>query len=353
MRPRLIQLGLFNKIRREKVLENSPTWKRLNLLNTYVEWEMFRPTLEDAFSNDSANAGGRPRYDCILMFKILVLKKSYNLSFDEIEFQITDRITFQKFLDIAANDNVPDSRTIFNFYQKLAGLGLIDELFSSFNGFLEQENFINYEAAAIDSTMVEVPVQRNHREENQTIKEGNIPESWLEDTPQAKHKLAQKDVDARWTKKHGRSYFGYKDHVKVDLGSKLIMNYEVTPASVHDSQVCSQLLDENDKVLYLDSAYKGESVESKIPEGIETHICNRAYRGHPLTDAQRAANHVIAKSRCRIEHVFGYMTESMNGITIRCIGITRAKFYIGLSNLVYNMHRYCTLMRIKNADLGL
>ena len=346
-----VQLGLFNKIRREETLKNTPKAKRLRRLNAFVEWEMFRPTLESALSGDSESPVGRPRYDCILMFKILVLKKTFNLSFDEAENGILDSITYQKFLNLAENDNVPDSKTIFNFFQKLSDLGLIDELFSYFNGFLEGENIISHKAAAIDSTMVEVPIQRNHREENQTIKEGKIPEGWLEDTPQARHKLAQKDVDARWTKKHGRSYFGYKDHVKVDLASKLILSYEVTPASVHDSQVCSQLLDGNDKELYLDSAYKGESIESKIPDGVKTHICNRGYRGHPLTDAMKAANHVIAKTRCRIEHVFGYMTESMHGIAIRCIGIKRAKFDVGLTNLVYNMHRYCTLMRIKNTEL--
>ena len=342
-----VQLGLFTKIQREEAHENIPIMKRLKSLNAFVEWEMFRPTLESALSGNSESPVGRPRYDCILMFKTLVLKKTFNLSFDETENEIRDRISYQKFLNLEKNDNVPDSKTIFSFFQKLTDLGLIDELFSSFNGFLEGENIISHKAAAIDSTMVEVPIQRNHREENKTIKEGNIPEGWLEDTPKAKHKLAQKDVDARWTKKHGRSYFGYKDHVKVDLASKLILSYEVTPASVHDSQVCSQLLDGNDKELYADSAYKGESIESKIPDGIITHICNRGYRGHPLTDALKAANHVIAKTRCRIEHVFGYMTESMHGITIRSIGIKRAKCDIGLSNLVYNMHRYCTLMRIE------
>lgn len=85
----------------------------------------------------------------------------------------------------------------------------------------------------------------------------------------------------------------------------------------------------------------------EVPEKIRTEICEKGYRNHPLTQEQKANNRKKSKVRCRIEHVFGYMTGSMQGITFRGIGITRADFNIGLTNLVYNMCWYATLRRLQ------
>jgi IS5 family transposase len=87
--------------------------------------------------------------------------------------------------------------------------------------------------------MIPIPRQRNSREENAQIKAGEVPEAWQENT----NELEQKDVDAKWTKKNGQSYYGYKNHIDIDVKHKLIRNYAVTDASVHDSQVMNELLD--------------------------------------------------------------------------------------------------------------
>ena len=131
----------------------------------------------------------------------------------------------------------------------------------------------------------------------------------------------------------------------MDADSKLITGYCVTDASVHDSQALSGLMDEKDKVLYADSAYSGKPIAEQLPEGVETQIHEKGYRGEPLSEAQKAENKRKSRTRSRIEHVFGYMTGTMRGITVRSIGITRAAFNIGLTNLVYNLCRYEILCR--------
>jgi len=82
------------------------------------------------------------------------------------------------------------------------------------------------EGKVVDATFVDVPKQRNHRDENAKIKAGEVPAGWQEEP----HKLSQKDVDARWTKKNEETHFGYKDHVKADAKSKLIEDWKVTEA---------------------------------------------------------------------------------------------------------------------------
>ena len=97
-----------------------------------------------------------------------------------------------------------------------------------------KQNLIGKEGTIIDATIVEAPIQHNSKEENEQIKQGEIPQGWQGEKHKAK--LCQKDRDARWTKKHNRSYFGYKDHVKTDVKSKFIVKATVTAAHVHDSQ---------------------------------------------------------------------------------------------------------------------
>jgi IS5 family transposase len=184
---------------------------------------------------------------------------------------------------------------------------------------------------------VEAPRQRNRKEENETIKAGQVPEEWKK--PENEHKLPQKDTDARWAKKNNQTYFGYKDHVKADATSKLITNCSVTGASVNDNQEFIGLLTKEDKVIYADSGYVGKKYAEQLPEGAVNMIHEKAEKNRPLTEDQKASNKTKSKTRCRIEHIFGYMTGAMHGITIRSIGMARAKFNIGMMNLVYNLYQ--------------
>ncbi len=233
-------------------------------LNRHIDWNIFLPILDEAFAKypQDKNQGGRPPFDLMMMFKIQLLQGIYNLSDDQMEYQITDRRSFMRFLGLKTSDKVPDSKTIWHFRESLIVKGVIEKLFERFNAALDQQGIFANEGRMVDASFVEAPRQRNTREENKEIKSGQTPEAW-KDKP---NKLAQKDMDARWTKKNNTTFYGYKNHVKADTKTKLIVDYVVSDASVHDSQALEDLLNEKDKEqeLYADSAYTGENQEKVI-----------------------------------------------------------------------------------------
>jgi IS5 family transposase len=105
------------------------------------------------------------------MFKILVLQRYFNLSDDQVEFQICDRISFMRFLGLTVSDDVPDSKTGWAFRERLVDLGLVQLLFDLFIQELEKLGLILNEGKIVDASFIEVPKQRNTREENKQIKE--------------------------------------------------------------------------------------------------------------------------------------------------------------------------------------
>ena len=80
-----------------------------------------------------------------------------------------------------------------------------------------------------------------------------------------------------------------------------------------------------------------------MPSGIKLEVCERAYRDTPLTEKQKSDNRRKSKIRSRVEHIFGFIHGHLHGSTFRGKGIARAKFNIGLTNLIYNMERYVFL----------
>ena len=317
----------------------------LEVLNKGIDFEMFRPLLEERLSKEPQGKGGRPPYGYVMMFKIMILQRFYNISDDQVEFQVNDRMSFMRFLNLTIADDVPDAKTIWLFRERLTDLDLVEELFSLFLNRLVSLNLVVNEGKILDASFVEVPRQRNSREENQQIKEGKTPERF-EKNP---HVKSQKDTDARWTKKNNVNYFGYKNNVKEDAKSKLVTKYYVTSANVHDSQMMGTLLDEDDKgePVYGDSAYFGEPQEKVISDKeMISQICEKGYKNNPLTDEQKANNREKSRIRSRVEHIFGFMEMSMNGMYLHSIGIKRATAIIGLMNLTYNMFRKIQLMPV-------
>jgi IS5 family transposase len=318
----------------------------LERLNQAINWEIFRPTLNQIFNKDkNRNHGGRKPYDYVMMFKILVLQRANNLSDDQTEYMILDRLSFRRFLELDDyTAKIPDAKTIWNFKNTIANSGQGEELFQVFERLLEDAGVIKHEGTLVDASFIEVPKQRNKRDENAQIKEGNIPSDWKP------NKRRQKDVDARWTKKGGVNYFGYKNHVAVDEKTKLIRNRKTTAANVHDSQVFDVLLDKNDQVIYADSAYLGQPVSN--PDA-KLEICERAYRNSPLTDDQKKENNRKSSHRCRVEHVFGHIENSMGGSTCKSIGFARNNWNAIITSLTYNLQRFEQLCRCKLIEWSL
>jgi IS5 family transposase len=271
------------------------------------------------------------------MFKILVIKRLYNLSLDQTEYQVNCRLDFMRFLGLDLGSVVPDAKTIWLYEEALSKSESGKALFDRFFEEIRKAGYITREGSIVDASFMEAPRRRNTKEQREKLKEGDIPEEWADsEHPQ---KLMQRDTDATWAKKGNEAHFGYKDNVKVDLDSKLITDYTVTTASTNDVKGAENLFDENDKVAYGDSAYPG----LELPEGVENQICEKTKRNHPLTKEQRESNRQKTKKRCRVEHVFAGMVQMAGGTNIRCKNEKRATFNISMLNLAYNMRRILSL----------
>ena len=335
--------GLFDKEFAAEQL--SEIGNPLEAISKVVDFEYFRSLLEEKLlnSNKKNNAGAKP-FDVVMMFKIMLIQRYYNLGDKQVEYQIIDRMSFKRFLGLETGDKVPDEKTIWAFREKLTQMGVVEDLFDKFRVYLNDKGLILGEGKIIDASFTEVPRQRNNREENKQIKQDNGDELW-NDNP---HKKSHKDIDARWTQKNGENYYGYKNNIKIDSKGKLIDTYMICDASVHDSKVLDMLLTEEDEnqPLYADSAYTGPNQEEVIMDfKMINRVCEKGHRNTPLTSEQQASNRIKSKTRARVEHVFAFMEQSMRGLFIWSVGLVRATGIIGLINLTYNIFRYEQLMR--------
>ena len=271
------QKGFFDIAQRYAGLDakNDP----LARIDEVVPWEDFRPRLEAAWrkpTEERKSPAGRKPWDAVVMFKAIVLCELYNLSDDQVEYQLRDRLSFMRFLGLGLEDKVPDAQTVWLYREQLAQAGVIETLFEDFDGYLEQQGYLAMGGQIIDASIVPVPKQRNSGDDNARIKEGETPEGW-ENQPA---KRSQKDTDARWTKKHGKSHYGYKNHVNVDRRHKLVRRYRVTDAAVHDSQIVDDILDPDNTAsdVWADSAYRSAATARSSPSIIQPP--------HPLSPTQ-------------------------------------------------------------------
>jgi IS5 family transposase len=288
----------------EKLYKKHPFLRKLN---ESVDWEAFRPILE-AVRPQPSPFGGRPTYDPILLFKCIIIKTSYNLSNAETEFQILNQLVFQDFLGLGLDSDVPDPNTLWNFQEELKKGGVERKVFDKFNEMLGAKGLKPQGGHIVDATFVEVPEQHNSREENKEIKAGHIPESFSANP----RKGCQKGTDARWTKKNNVSYYGYKNNVDSDVKYKVVRNYSVTSASVHDSVPFLDLLpseaSEGDDDVWADSAYVEAETEKKLlKRQYKPHICEKGFRNNPLSEEQKVNNREKPKICSRVEHIIGVM----------------------------------------------
>jgi IS5 family transposase len=335
----MMQTGLFDWQTRFEQLDNGGD--PLVKLNEVVNWELFCDDLQQVRAQDRKSDAGRKPFDVVLMFKILILQSLYNLSDDQVEFQVRDRLSFMRFLGLSLGDTVPDAKTVWLFREQLARAGCIKSLFERFDAFLREGGFAARKGQIVDASIVPVARQRNSRDENKQIKDGHIPDEWGE------NKKRQKDTDARWTKKNGKNHYGYKNHIEVDVEHKLIREYEVTPASTHDSQVFEELLDEKNTScdVWADSAYRSqEKLNALAKRGFREHLQRKGCRHKKLTEREKRGNHTRSKTRSRVEHIFGVQAQRAGRMIVRAIGLMRVTAKIGLRNLAYNIDRFSLLM---------
>lgn len=331
------QKGFWDFEERQQELINKN--KTLKHLNDIIPWELFRAELETIHKKDRKSNAGRKPTDVILMFKLLILQQLYNISDEELEYQVKDRLSFMEFLNLGLEDPVPDATTVWLFRQHLKDHNKMEPLFEEFSNYLNQQGYQAQGGQIMDATLIPVPKQKITKQEKEDLKQGQIPEEW-QNNP---HKMAQKDIDAKWTKKNHQSYFGYKNHINIDVDYGFIRQYIITDASVHDSQALTRLLDDlnTGKGVWADSAYRSAGIEWLLSLlNWISHIHERPYRNRPLSEEQQEKNTERSKTRSHVEHVFGAWVMRLGGKALRSIGLGRAEVNLGLKNLTYNFMRF-------------
>ena len=347
--------GLFDVDAR--LAEISAKGDGLERVAAVVDFELFRSTLEAAALRRDRSRGGRPPFDHVPMFKVLILQAMHSLSDERAEFLIKDRLSFMRFLGLRLADPGPDANTIWTFREALKKAGAIDDLFKRFDDVLRASGYLAMSGQIVDATIVAAPKQRNTIEEKKALKEGRIPDGW----EQNRARLAQKDKDARWTVKYTKAKpnedgslppvnlaipaFGYKNHIAVDLAYGLIRKWTATHAAAHDGARLEEVLDRSNTAseVWADKAYRSAKNETMLSHRwFVSRIHRKKPKGKPMPERTRISNARKSKVRSAAEHVFAHQKGPM-GLVVRTVGIARARVKIGISNLAYNMRRFVWL----------
>ena len=334
----------------------------LERLAGVVDFELFREELQRALNRSDGAKGGRPAYDAVLMFRVLVLQTLYTLSDDQTEYQLRDRLSFMRFVGLGLHDAVPDAKTIWLFREQLVRAGAFDRLFGRFDAALKERGYLAMGGQIVDATVVEARRPRLNEEEKRTLKGGGTPADW------SPARRAQIDREGRWTLKRGRKretpptgngmkrlapgeilvpMFGYKNHIGIDRTHGLVRRFTVTHAAAHDGAQLGQVLD-NDNLasgVWADTAYRSKANLRLLDRrGLTPEFQRAKPRGKPMPTHIRRGNATRAKVRSRVEHVSGAEKRRLH-LVIRTIGLARASAKIALANLVYNFNRFAWLER--------
>ena len=335
----MIKQSLFASEEREHKLNK--LGDLLDRLNDCVNFSSLSAELERIMPRSARLKGGRPPFPTELMVRILVIQQLYNLSDDQMEFQLLDRLSLQRFAGLRHSSQIPDAKTIWLFKERLKDAGAHTRLFDLVGIELARHGYIARGGQMIDASLVQVPRQHLSREEKAILEAQAIPTDWKPSQRQ------QKDTQAKWTQKHGKSYFGYKLSANVDKQYKLIRKVKISPANEHDTLHLEAILDPCNtcQAIYADKGYVDQAREQRlIKSGIKVHIQRKAKRGQVLSECQRKRNTRIARVRARVEHPFAAMAQ-MGGKTLRIIGLARAKFQLHLKAACYNLWRLVSLKK--------
>lgn len=340
----------------------STTGDPLEALDRHVDFEAFRPVLIEALNYGARPKGGRPPYDPVVMFKVLVLASMHNLSDERMEFLIRDRLSWLRFLGFKIGDATPDQKTIWFFREKLTQAGAFKALFAAFEDQLRTRGYKPAGGQIVDASLVAAPRQRMTKEEKERAKAG---ESATDIWPDDPAKAAQKDTDARWMVKYSKArktkegekdaglvdisvpHFGYKNHISIDRKWRFIRGETCTDGARYDGHELKSVLDlrNSSKAIWADTGYRSAQNEAWLAKlGFRSHIHRKKPKGKPMPRHIRRGNATRSAIRACVEHVFGHQKGPM-ALTIRSIGQARASARMTMANLSYNFRRLLFLER--------
>lgn len=331
---------LFAGQRRESKLDR--LGDPLIALNKYIDFAALAAEVDRVAPRPDSAQGGRPPYPTETMVRILVVKRLHNLSDEQVEFQLNDRLSFQRFCGLQHSATIPDRTTVWTFENRI-GADAAKAVFKAVQVQLQKRGYIARCGQIIDATLVPAPRQHIGKDDKAALEKGEEPD-W---TPAQKR---QRDTDASWTKKHGTSHFGYKLSASVDAKHKLIRKIETGTASEHDSQHFDAVLDAGNtgSKVYADRGYPSQAREAALKaRGFTPMIQRKAQRNRALSERQKERNRRIATVRARVEHVFGSIAQ-MGGKLLRTIGHARADFAMTMMAVCYNLKRLTHLESVRS-----
>lgn len=313
--------GAFNQRTKQ-----SRTDQLLKQINEFVNWNKLVETCKVVFKDSKR---GRPTTPIEFSVKCLFLQYLYDLSDPGLEDALIDRLSFQKFLGLSFDTEIPDFTTIWRFRERLVKAKLFDKLFELIVDDLEQRGLILRRGTLIDATIVQA--SRKSRKQNKD----------KEPTPRSK---AQKDKDATHTKKGKKSYYGYKGHIGVDVGSGIIRKKVFTTASVHDSKKRDNLISGDEKSVFADKAYPDDDLKREMRQkGVYCGILDKGRRNHPLSNKQKRRNKQKSRVRNAVERPFAHFKHHCGFSNTRYVNIERNDLHFTFLCIIHNVRRCIAL----------
>lgn len=310
----------------------------LDKINELIDWYPIEKKLNRTLKRQSSSVGAQP-YPAIVMFRALLLQSWYNLSDTQLEDSLADRASFSVFAGLSLDHSVPDSTTICRFRNLLKDE--FSDLLNLINKQLVQKKFINKDGMIADASIVEScchPVKQE---------EVKLPESAAE--PIEVSTTYSKDTDARWTVKGKTNYYGYKAHIGTDNVHGFVLSGHATAANVYDGHQLARLVDDcqlaSGSLVIADKGYCSKDnrvllAKKKLLDG----IMHKAVRNHPLNEAQRAYNKLLARMRNKVERVFGTFKRVYGFSRSRYMGIAKVEAELLQKSIAFNLKKAALLM---------
>lgn len=313
-------VDLFTSAANDKFSKHIKTQSKqaLEIIKAKINWSKVLKPIEETIAKEKENnsPAGRRTFDILVIVKCFILQTIYNLSDPRLEEEIADRRSFQIFLDLNSNDSIPDETTICRYREFFASLGLDRKLFNEFNKQLSEQNFIVGKGTIVDATIKQAQAKPGSKRDN----------------------------DADFTKKRGKTYYGYKGHIAIDSKTEIIKTVEFTPASIHDSNMFDSLVDQTEQAVLADKGYANQERKRNLrSKGIFCGILDKGYRNKTLSKKQQRKNRFLSSVRNSVERPFSFMKQVLNYSRCSYYDIKRNRFEFIMCSFVYNIRRLVTL----------
>lgn len=290
-----------------------------------IDWSAFAVLFRDIHGD----VLGAPGYPPIVMFKISLLQQWYGLSDPAAEEAVADRLSFRRFCGFPLDQKTPDHMSIWRFRQKLVELELQDRLLAELNRQLDGRGLLVKRGTLVDATIISAAVAKPDYEKGQ---------------------VSERDPDAGFTHKYGKTYFGYKAHLAGDAESGLIRQAEMSSADLHDSQMGAVLIQGDEEAYYADKAYDSRALREDLAErGIKDRIAYKARRGKRQPNWQKWMNKVAAGVRAGIERTNATMKNWYGMARVRYLGLARNHCHLQLVACAMNVKRALVLIKASAA----